>query len=53
MDRRRFLRTSLAGTVAGPLATGAARSERMCRIGILANIRLADPRVARADQVSK
>jgi putative ABC transport system substrate-binding protein len=43
MDRRRFLLTSLAGTLAGPLAAGAARSERMYRIGILANIPLADP----------
>ena len=42
MDRRRFLLTSLAGTLAGPppvqLSPG-----RMYRIGILANIPLADP----------
>ena len=35
MDRRRFLLTSLAGAVAGPLAAGAQRPEEGPHVGIL------------------
>ena len=35
MDRRRFLLTSLAGAVVGPLAAGAQPAGKMYRIGLL------------------
>jgi hypothetical protein len=35
MDRRRFLRTSLAGTLAAPLVAGAQLAGRVYRIGVL------------------
>ena len=35
IDRRRFLLTSLAGAVAGPLAAGAQAAEKVWRIGLL------------------
>jgi putative ABC transport system substrate-binding protein len=37
MDRRRFLLTSLAGALAGPLAAGA-QAGKIYRIGVLANV---------------
>jgi putative tryptophan/tyrosine transport system substrate-binding protein len=37
MDRRRFLLTSLAGTLAAPLATGAQQAGKAYRIGFLAS----------------
>ena len=35
MDRRRFLLTSLAGAVAGPLAAGAQQAGKVARVGVL------------------
>ena len=43
MDRRRFLLTSVAGALGGPRAASAEQPRRIHRIGILANIPLADP----------
>jgi hypothetical protein len=35
MDRRRFLLTSLAGVLAGPLAAGAQPQAQVSRIGVI------------------
>ena len=39
MDRRRFLLTSLAWTLAAPLAAGAQHEGKMARVGFLAGAR--------------
>jgi putative ABC transport system substrate-binding protein len=38
MDRRRFLLTSLAGPLAGPLSAGAQQAGKVSRIGVLTNL---------------
>jgi putative tryptophan/tyrosine transport system substrate-binding protein len=42
MDRRRFLLTLLAGTLAAPLAAGAQQAVRVYRIGVLSTIAVTD-----------
>jgi hypothetical protein len=46
MDRRRFLLTSLAGVLAGPLAAEAQQSGKVYRVGILTN-KASEPAEAR------
>ena len=43
MDRRRFLLTSLAGALAGPIPTGAQPKGKVHRVGFLAGISLTAP----------
>ncbi|HEU5153769.1 MAG TPA: hypothetical protein VFU03_03465, partial [Gemmatimonadales bacterium] len=47
MDRRRFLLTALVGVPAAPLAVEAQPAGKVYRIGILANVPLADAEGAR------